>query len=77
MYMRQRTTALAKDNRDATGRVAIAMTLSPVYRHVFEPFIRFTGRQLQPKLVVKLFGNRADAVEWVASGMPTEINVSG
>jgi hypothetical protein len=72
MYMRQRTTALAKDNREATGRVAIAMSLSPIYRHVFEPFIRFTGRQLQPRLTVKLFGSRTEAIDWVASSLPAE-----
>lgn len=65
-YMRQRTTALAKDNGDATGCVAIILNLNPTIRYLFEPFLRFTGARLQPNLTVKLFGERQAAIDWVS-----------
>ncbi|MBC8170278.1 MAG: hypothetical protein H7X77_01340 [Anaerolineae bacterium] len=76
-YMRQRTTTLAQDNRDAMGRVAVVMNINPMLRYVFEPFFRLTGSRLQPHLDVRLFGNRDEAVNWVASSLPEAIKNGG
>lgn len=76
-YMRQRSTALALDNRDATGRVAVVIDMNPMLRYIFEPFFRLTGSRLQPKLDVRLFGNREDAMVWVAEILPESIKNAG
>lgn len=77
VYMNRRVTALAYDNRDAAGRVGIALNLNPTVRYVFEPFIRFTSVQLQPKLDARLFHTHNDAMNWVVDSLPSEIKAAG
>lgn len=71
-YMRHRATALAEDNREATGRVAVVVNYNPLQRYIFDQFIYFVGTRLQPRLSVKLFSDRSEAIEWVAQVVPAE-----
>jgi hypothetical protein len=71
-YTRQRTTVLAKDNPEATGRVAVVVRGAPALLHIFDLFVRYTSRQLQPRLDVKLFNERGKAIEWVKAILPPE-----
>lgn len=77
VYMNKRVTALAHDNRDACGRVGIALNLNPTVRYVFEPFIRFTAIQTQPKVDARLFHTRDEAINWVVESLPPEIKAVG
>jgi hypothetical protein len=70
--MRQRATALAKDNRQASGRVALVVKGSPALTYIFDLFLRYTSRQIQPRLDVKLFNDRDKAIEWVKAILPPE-----
>jgi hypothetical protein len=72
-YMRYRASELAKDNRDATGRVAIVAHLHPLVDHLFRWFIRTTGHQVQPHLEVKLLKDRATAIAWVQQVLPPDV----
>ena len=64
-YLQQRATVLAKDNRDATGRVAIVLRIHSTILYFFDAFVRITGSYIQPHLEVKFFSQREPAVEWV------------
>lgn len=77
LYMNKRVTALAQDNRDADGRVSIALNLNPTIRYVFEPFIRITAIRQQANLDVKLFGTRDQAINWVVESLPQAIKAAG
>jgi len=77
VYMNKRITALAHDNRDAAGRVGIALNLNPTVRYVFEPFIRFTSIQVQPKVDARLFSACQQAIDWVVDSLPPEIKAAG
>jgi hypothetical protein len=74
-YTRQRATILAKDNPQATGRVALVVSGNPAIVYIFDLFLRYTSRQLQPRLDVKLFNERAPAVAWVRAILPPEDRV--
>lgn len=76
-YMRQRATVLAQDNREATGRVAVVVNYNPLQRYIFDQFIYFIGTRLQPHLSVKLFGDRMEAINWVAHILPVEFKRGG
>jgi len=71
-YLRQRATILAQDNPDATGRVAVVLHLPILITNLFDFFIRYTGRRLQPRLEVKLFASREKAIAWVEQIIPRE-----
>ena len=64
-YLQQRATALAKDNRDAKGRVAIVLRIHATVLYFFDIFVRVTGSRIQPNLEVKFFSQREPAVAWV------------
>ena len=69
-YARQRTIELAEADRQATGRVAIVLSTDTITRHVFNMFINTFSRRRQPYLTVKLFSDRAEAIQWVEESMP-------
>ena len=68
-YLQNRATALAKDNRDATGRVAIVLNLSTTIRYLFDSYMKWIGSRLQPNLVVQFYKDRDEAIAWVADGI--------
>lgn len=71
-YLQNRATALAKDNREATGRIAIVLNISSTVMYLIESFLKWTGSRIQPDLDVKLFQDRTVAIEWVSEIIPTQ-----
>lgn len=69
-YSRERSMVLAKDNPDATGRVALVLPASPAVTYIYNLFLRYTGKQLQPGLEVKIFTDRDRALTWVLEVLP-------
>jgi hypothetical protein len=69
-YLQQRATVLAKDNWEATGRVGIVLRIPQTILYFFDRFVRLSSSYIQPYLEVKLFSERAAAIEWVAAGVP-------
>jgi hypothetical protein len=74
-YMRERVTALAKDNPKAIGRVGIVMNINPTLLFIFEPFVRLTGSRYQPHLQVRFFNQRQEAFQWVAAALPEKLRL--
>ncbi len=74
-YMRERVTALAKDNPAAVGRVGIVMNINPTLLFIFEPFVRLTGSRYQPHLHVRFFNQRQEAFQWVVAGLPAHLKI--
>lgn len=72
-YLQERATVLAKDNRDATGRVALVFRLHPTILYFFDTFVRLTGNRIQPNLDVKYFSAREDAIGWVEEILPEHV----
>jgi hypothetical protein len=64
-YLRQRATELAEDDPEATGRVAIVVSVMPGARHIFQLFLWLVGRSTQPNLSVHIFDKRGAAIVWV------------
>ena len=73
-YLQQRATVLAKDNRDAKGRVAIVLRLHATVLYFFDVFVRITGSRLQPNLEVKFFSQREPAVAWVEAALQETVS---
>jgi len=73
-YLQNRATALAKDNPDATGRIAIVLNLPGTIRYLIDSYMKWTGSRIQPHLEVKFYENRADAIQWVAEIIPQVLN---
>lgn len=71
-YLQQRATILAKENRDVTGRVGIALRIPSMIRHFFDVFINVIGSRIQRKLRVKIFTQREEAVAWVSEVVPSK-----
>lgn len=74
VYLRERAIVLAQDNREACGRVAIVTRAPNTIVYIFDIFIRFTGKLLQPALDVKLFGSYEEALGWVSAILPITKN---
>jgi hypothetical protein len=74
-YMRERATVLAKENADAVGRVALIARIPYTIRYIIDLFIQFTNRRVQPKIEVRVFAERDEALKWVAEILPAEANV--
>lgn len=72
-YLRYRATELAKDNREATGRVAIVAHLHPTINHFFTFFLRTTGARIQPRLSIKMLATRPQAMAWVEEILPSTL----
>lgn len=70
-YLQNRATALAKDNPDATGRVAIILNLPGTIRYLIDSYMKWTGSRIQPDLSVKFYSDRDEAIAWVAEIIPT------
>lgn len=73
-YLQQRATVLAKDNRDAKGRVAIVLRIPATVLYFFDIFVRITGARIQPYLEVKFFTQRESAVAWVEAALQEKGN---
>jgi len=69
-YLQNRATALAKDNRDATGRVALVINLPITVRSLMDSYMKWIGARLQPRLTVQFYQDRDDAIAWVAEAIP-------
>lgn len=72
-YLQERATVLAKDNPEATGRVALVLNIPAVIASFFDMFIRVIGSRIQPHLDVKIFSKRDDAVAWVSAIVPSGV----
>lgn len=69
-YMRERTTILAKENRAAVGRVALVARIPTTLRYIIDLFVQYTNRHVQPKVEVRFFAEREEAVGWVSAILP-------
>jgi len=74
-YLQNRATALARDNPDATGRVAIVLNLPGTIRYLIDSYMKWTGSRLQPDLTVKFYADRDEAIAWVAEIIPSNEDV--
>src|SRR5688500_2566484 len=72
-YLQQRATVLAKDNRDATGRVALELRIPTTVLYFFDAFVRVTSRYIQPHLEVRFFSEREAAVTWVEAALQVSV----
>lgn len=72
-YLQQRADVMAKEDGNATGRVALVMRLHPTVLYFFDVFVKITGKRYQPKLEVKFFSQREDALNWVAESLPARV----
>ena len=72
-YLQNRATALAKDNRDATGRVGIVINLPATIRYLIDSYMKWIGARLQPNLIVKFHNDRDEAIAWVAEIIPEDL----
>jgi hypothetical protein len=73
-YMRERATVLAKENKDAVGRVALVARIPATVRYIIDLFIKFTNQRVQPRIEVRVFGTRDDAVKWMLEILPQAEN---
>lgn len=71
-YLQQRAIVLASDNREATGRVGIALAVPSMIASFFDIFVGTIGTRLQPELSVKIFSQREEAANWVSEIVPSE-----
>ncbi len=69
-YLQNRATELAKDNKDATGRVAIVVDLPVTIRYLIDSYMKWVGTRLQPNLTVQFYKDRDEAIAWVAEIVP-------
>lgn len=73
-YMRERAIVLAKANPEADGRVAMVADVPAAIRYVFDLFLQYTNRQLQPKITVRVFATRDEALNWVLETLPDTVS---
>jgi hypothetical protein len=72
-YLQQRASIMAREDGEATGRVALVMRIPPTILYFFDVFVRLTGSRMQPHLEVKFFSEREAAIEWVSASVPQEV----
>jgi hypothetical protein len=72
-YLQQRASIMAREDGEATGRVALVMRIPPTILYFFDVFVRLTGSRMQPHLEVKFFSERDAAIAWVSASVPQEV----
>lgn len=72
-YMRERSTALAKENSAAVGRVALVARIPSTIRYIIDLFIQFTNRRIQPGIEARVFATRDEALKWVLEILPATV----
>jgi hypothetical protein len=64
-YLRKIATKVGKEAPQETGRVAVVLSSSSIIWQVIQMFLNFITKQLQPKLELKIFSAREEAIAWV------------